>query len=191
LRAVFQYLIEVEALSLGRATFLGVLLGVWAVPALAASAPATTSLPTLIVPVSPGCVTSPFGPRIIAGQPIAGTYHWGVDLRAAAGAWVRAVANGRVIRIDRRGMGGLEVAVQHDGFRALYAHLGQVSPALAEGATQVRAGQWIGRIGRTGLTFGTHLYFEIAVDGHRVDPAPYLGVVPCGAGNQASVRPSK
>jgi murein DD-endopeptidase MepM/ murein hydrolase activator NlpD len=145
----------------------------------------------LIIPVSPGCVTSPFGPRVIAGQPIAGTYHWGADLRAAAGAWVRAVANGRVIRIDRRGMGGLEVMVQHDGFRALYAHLGQVAPALAEGATQVRAGQWIGRIGRTGLTFGTHLYFEIALDGHRVDPAPYLGVAPCGPGNTASVRPSK
>jgi len=191
LRAVFQYLIEVEALSLRTATFLGVTLGILTTPALAASAIATVSLPPLIIPVSPGCVTSPFGPRVIAGQPIAGTYHWGADLRAAAGAWVRAVANGRVIRIDRRGMGGLEVMVQHDGFRALYAHLGQVAPALAEGATQVRAGQWIGRIGRTGLTFGTHLYFEIALAGHRVDPAPYLGVAPCGPGNTASVRPSK
>jgi murein DD-endopeptidase MepM/ murein hydrolase activator NlpD len=151
-----------------------------------AAAPA----PSLLIPVAPGCVTSPFGPRVIAGEPIAGRYHWGADLRAAAGAQVRAVADGRVLRIDRKGMGGLEILVQHPGFQALYAHLGLVAPSLAEGGTRLRAGQWLGRIGRTGLTFGTHLYFEIIVAGHRVDPAPYLGVSACGAGNSALVRPS-
>jgi murein DD-endopeptidase MepM/ murein hydrolase activator NlpD len=100
------------------------------------------------------------------------------------------VDDGRIIRIDREGMGGLEVLVQHPGFRALYAHLGMVAPAIADGATHLRAGQWIGRIGRTGLTLGTHLYFEISIGGHRVDPAPYLGVTACGAGNKALVRPS-
>lgn len=144
----------------------------------------------LVRPVSPGCVTSPFGPRVLSQAPGAGRFHWGADLRAAAGTRVVAVADGRIIRIDREGMGGLEVLVQHDGFKALYAHLGMVSPAIAEGATHLRAGQWIGRIGRTGLTFGTHLYFEIHIDGRRVDPAPYLGVAACGAGKSALVRPS-
>ena len=148
------------------------------------------ALPSLIRPVAPGCVTSPFGPRYLAVAPVAGRFHWGVDLRAAAGARVLAVANGRIIRIDREGMGGLEVLVQHPGFRALYAHLGMVAPAIADGATHLRAGQWIGRVGRTGLTLGTHLYFEISIGGHRVDPAPYLGVTSCGAGNKALVRPS-
>jgi murein DD-endopeptidase MepM/ murein hydrolase activator NlpD len=144
----------------------------------------------LIRPVVPGCVTSPFGPRYLAVAPVAGRFHWGVDLRAAAGARVLAVADGRIIRIDREGMGGLEVLVQHAGFRALYAHLGMVAPAIADGATRLRAGQWIGRVGRTGLTLGTHLSFEIIIGGHRVDPAPYLGVTACGAGNRALVRPS-
>jgi murein DD-endopeptidase MepM/ murein hydrolase activator NlpD len=153
----------------------------------AAVAPA---FPALIRPVAPGCVTSPFGPRYLAVAPVAGRFHWGVDLRAAAGTRVLAVADGRIIRIDREGMGGLEVLVQHPGFRALYAHLGMVAPAIADGATRLRAGQWIGRVGRTGLTLGTHLYFEIIIGGHRVDPAPYLGVTPCGAGNKALVRPS-
>ncbi len=147
-------------------------------------------LPSLIRPVAPGCVTSPFGPRYLAVAPVAGHYHWGVDLRAAAGARVLAVASGRIIRIDREGMGGLEVLVQHQGFRALYAHLGMVAPAIADGATRLAAGQWIGRVGRTGLTLGTHLYFEIIVGGRRIDPAPYLGVTACGAGNKALVRPS-
>jgi murein DD-endopeptidase MepM/ murein hydrolase activator NlpD len=143
----------------------------------------------LIRPVQPGCVTSPFGPRILRQAPVAGRYHWGVDLRAAAGARVVAVSAGRIIRIDREGMGGLEVLVQHAGFQALYAHLGMVSPAIADGAKFLKAGQWIGRVGRTGLTLGTHLYFEIHIDGKRVDPAPYLGVQPCGAGNSADVLP--
>ena len=154
-------------------------------PGMAAADP-----PSLIRPVAPGCVTSPFGPRYLAVAPVAGRFHWGVDLRAAAGARVLAVTDGRIIRIDREGMGGLEVLVQHPGFRALYAHLGMVAPAIADGATSLRAGQWIGRVGRTGLTIGTHLYFEIIIDGHRVDPAPYLGVTACGAGNSALVRPS-
>jgi murein DD-endopeptidase MepM/ murein hydrolase activator NlpD len=159
-----------------------------AVPAIAAVAGAAP--PALIRPVAPGCVTSPFGPRYLAAAPVAGRFHWGVDLRAAAGARVLAVADGRIIRIDREGMGGLEVLVQHRGFRALYAHLGMVAPAIADGATRLAAGQWIGRVGRTGLTLGTHLYFEIIIGGRRVDPAPYLGVAPCGAGNKALVRPS-
>ncbi len=159
----------------------------------AGAAPATplqaSVLPGLIRPVMPGCVTSPFGPRFLAAAPVAGRFHWGIDLRAAAGARVLAVADGRILRIDREGMGGLEVLVQHPGFRALYAHLGMVAPAIADGATRLRAGQWIGRVGRTGLTLGTHLYFEIMIDGHRVDPAPYLGVVACGAGKSALVWP--
>ena len=159
-------------------------------PAAAVANSAPPSLPSLTKPVAPGCVTSPFGPRYLAVAPVAGRFHWGADLRAAAGARVSAVAAGRIIRIDREGMGGLEVLVQHPGFRALYAHLGMVSPAIADGATRLRAGQWIGRVGRTGLTLGTHLYFEIIVGGRRVDPAPYLGVTACGPGNKALVRPS-
>jgi murein DD-endopeptidase MepM/ murein hydrolase activator NlpD len=157
---------------------------------LAAGPAPAAAVPSLIRPVAPGCVTSPFGPRYLAVAPVAGRFHWGVDLRAAAGARVLAVAEGRIIRIDREGMGGLEVLVQHPGFRALYAHLGMVAPAIADGATRLRAGQWIGRVGRTGLTLGTHLYFEIIINGRRVDPAPYLGVTACGAGNKALVRPS-
>jgi len=166
----------------------------WGLPLWLAAAPPSGAaepgvMPALVRPVSPGCVTSPFGPRFLPQAPVSGHYHWGADLRAAAGAPVRAVAAGQIIRIDRKGMGGLEILVQHKGFRALYAHLGMVAPRIANGARTLRAGDWIGRIGRTGLTLGTHLYFEISVDGKRVDPAPYLGVTACGAGKSAEVRP--
>ena len=130
-------------------------------------------------PVSPTCVTSPFGPRVLTGLPVAGTFHYGVDLRAPAGGVVRAVAAGQVIGIDRRGAGGLEVRVRHAGFDALYSHLGLLTPALLQGRRTLGAGEKIGVVGRSGLTFGPHLYFEIIVHGQRVDPAPYLQIAPC------------
>jgi murein DD-endopeptidase MepM/ murein hydrolase activator NlpD len=45
----------------------------------------------------------------------------------------------------------------------------------------VRGGERLATVGRTGLTFGPHLYFGMIVDGRPVDPAPYLGVKSCGA----------
>jgi len=133
----------------------------------------------LVLPVTPACVSSPFGPRVLPGRPLAGTYHFGIDLPAAAGAAVRAVAAGEVMSIHRRGAGGLEVVLRHAHFVTLYAHLGAVTPNLAEGKHQVAAGEQVGVVGRTGVSYGTHLYFELRVDGQRVDPAPYLHVARC------------
>jgi len=134
---------------------------------------------SLLHPVTPACVTSPFGPRVLPGLPKAGTFHPGIDLRAAPGAAVRAVAPGQVLAIRRRGAGGLFVLVRHDGFEAMYAHLGSVTPALAEGKRALAAGEKIGVVGRTGVSYGAHLYFQVEVNGTRVDPAPLLGVQPC------------
>jgi murein DD-endopeptidase MepM/ murein hydrolase activator NlpD len=152
----------------------------WAAMALSCgAASAEPAQEKLVAPVSPACVSSPFGPRILSGRPKAGTYHYGVDLPAPAGAPVRAVAAGRVVSIHKRGPGGLEIVLQHDGFTTLYAHLGLVAPALAEGKHAVAAGEKLGVIGRSGVTYGTHLYFELRVGGERVDPAPHLGLDRC------------
>src|SRR6185437_8457513 len=136
----------------------------------------------LLPPVSSACISSPFGPRVLPNRPLAGTYHNGVDMPAPAGAPVRATAPGKVIRIQRKGPGGLEVMVQHDGFIGIYSHLGMVTPALAEGRTTVAAGDKIGVVGHSGLTYGMHVYFEMLLAGKPVDPAPYLGVPLCHGG---------
>jgi murein DD-endopeptidase MepM/ murein hydrolase activator NlpD len=133
----------------------------------------------LRLPVSPACVSSPFGWRHAVGPHAPAGFHNGVDLPAPAGATVRAAAPGRVARIERRGIGGLQVVLQHDGYQTLYAHLGTLTPALAEGKRQVAAGEPIARIGRTGITYGTHLFFEVLANGRPVDAAPLLGVKPC------------
>ena len=72
--------------------------------------------------------------------------------------------------------------VQHDGYVGVYSHFGMVSPILAAGNATIVAGEKLGVVGDTGVTYGTHLYFEMLVDGKPVDPAPYLGVSACHGG---------
>lgn len=153
-----------------------------AVLAPCAAAAATQRDAVLLSPVASACISSPFGPRVLPNRPLAGTYHYGVDMPAPAGAAVRATAPGTVIRIQRKGPGGLEVMVQHDGFVGIYSHLGMVTPALAEGKTTLAAGEKLGVVGHSGVTYGMHLYFEMLLSGHPVDPAPYLGVPLCNGG---------
>jgi hypothetical protein len=88
--------------------------------------------PMLVPPVSPACISSPFGPRVLANHPQAGTSHHGVDLPAPPGASIVATAPGKVIRIQKKGPGGLEILVQHDGFVAIYSHLGMAAPSLEQ-----------------------------------------------------------
>lgn len=70
--------------------------------------------------------------------------------------------------------------IQHDGFVGIYSHLGLIAPVLAEGGRHIYGGEKIGVVGRTGLTYGPHLYFGMLVNGQSVDPVPYLKLVPCG-----------
>jgi len=136
--------------------------------------------PMLIPPVSPACISSSFGPRMLANHPQAGSYHYGVDLPAPPGASIVATAPGKVIRMQKKGPGGFEILVQHDGFIGIYSHLGMAAPAFAQGKRIVAAGEKLGVVGRTGVTVGTHVYFEILIAGRPVDPAPYLRVPKCG-----------
>ncbi|WP_254073054.1 M23 family metallopeptidase [Acidisphaera sp. S103] len=129
------------------------------------------------------------------GRPLAGTFHGGIDIPVPIGSPVRTVAPGTIIRIHRRGVGGLEMLIQHDGFIGVYSHLGLIAPALAEGRRAVHGGERIATVGRSGLTYGAHLYFGMIVNGRPVDPASYLNVVPCGAdtqtGQNARVRSTR
>jgi murein DD-endopeptidase MepM/ murein hydrolase activator NlpD len=171
-----------------------VLVGAW--PELSWAAPPHRSDKTLLVPpVESACVSSPFGPRVLPNRPLAGTFHSGIDLPAAIGSPVSAVAPGSVIRIQRHGTGGLEILIQHDGFIGVYSHLGLVTPVLAEGRKRIYGGERIATVGLTGLTYGPHLYFGMIVDGRSVDPAPYLKVAACGAGwaiaKDPRIRPTR
>ena len=151
--------------------------------------------PAMLPPVTPACVSSPFGPRVLPNRPLAGIFHDGIDIPAPFGAPVTAVAPGAIIRVQRHGIGGLEILIQHDGFIGVYSHLGLITPLIAEGRKAVYGGEKIATVGRTGLTYGPHLYFGMIVDGRSVDPSPYLNVGLCGtrapAAPEARRRPTR
>jgi murein DD-endopeptidase MepM/ murein hydrolase activator NlpD len=147
--------------------------------------PALASIPSqanMRPPVSPACISSPFGPRVLPNHPLAGTFHNGIDLPAPAGAPVRAVESGEVLRVERRGPGGLQILVQHRGFVGIYSHLGSVAPAIADGQRIVHGGEKLGVVGHSGVMYGMHLFFGMIMDGHAVDPAVYLALPLCHAG---------
>ncbi len=137
--------------------------------------PAPNSLPP---PIPGGCTSSPFGPR--AAHPLRpATFHYGIDFPAQAGTPIHSVAAGKIVAIGRRGAEGLAIDVQHDGFMTRYAHLGMVAIPIVNGQRAVDAGTVIGRVGRTGLTTGPHVHFELHVAGKPIDPAPFVQAVAC------------
>ena len=145
-----------------------------------AIAPPCAAAEPLRPPVEPACISSPFGWRHAVGPHAPAAFHNGIDLPAPAGAPVRAAAAGTVLRIKRQGLGGVTVHLGHpDGTTTLYAHLGNLAPAVAEGKRAVAAGEALGHVARTGVTYGTHLFFAVLRDGAAVDPEPLLGVARC------------
>lgn len=148
--------------------------------AVLALAPCCADAVPLRPPVEPACVSSPFGWRHAVGRHAPAAFHNGIDLPAPAGAVVRAAAAGTVLRIKRQGLGGVTVHVGHpDGTTTLYAHLGNLVPAIAEGRRGVAAGEPLGHVARTGVTYGTHLFFAVLRGNEAVDPEPLLGVARC------------
>ena len=169
------------------ARFVAAALATAAMALLSPGASAQPRLRTVLSPpVNPACVSSSFGPRALPSGPGAGSYHYGIDLPAAQGAAVVAIAPGTVMRIQQNGPGGLEMLIQHDGFVGIYSHFGMITPAFAEGKRSVAAGEKLGVVGMTGVTSGPHLYFEMILAGKPVDPAPYLNVALCSG----AVRPA-
>ncbi|HEY0203858.1 MAG TPA: M23 family metallopeptidase [Acetobacteraceae bacterium] len=135
---------------------------------------------TLQPPVSPACISSPFGMRHAVGPHAPAAFHNGVDLPAPAGALVHAAADGTVLAIKRQGLGGVTVHLGHpDGLTTLYAHLGNLVPAIAEGRRTVHTGEPLGHVARTGVTYGTHVFFAVLRGTEALDPEPMLAVPRC------------
>jgi murein DD-endopeptidase MepM/ murein hydrolase activator NlpD len=98
--------------------------------------------------------------------------HLGLDIVASPGTPVVATANGRVTFAGRKGEFGITIEVDH-GFGRLtrYAHL---SRATARKGQRVGRGDVIGDVGNTGLAVGTHLHYEVVIDGRPANPRSYI-----------------
>lgn len=118
-----------------------------------------------------GIVTSPFGARTspIKGKP---QIHEGIDIAAPKGSIVVAPADGVVTLVGSQTGYGFSIEIDHGmGVETVFAHLG--SAQIKQG-DRVKRGQLIAVIGTTGQTTGPHLHYEVRIDGHAVDPQPFL-----------------
>ncbi len=116
-----------------------------------------------------GAITSRFGwrPLRIGGS----NMHYGIDIDGNTGDPIVSATPGRVTFSGWMGGFGKLVIVEHDATEYYYAHASEV---LVREGQQVAAGELIARVGTTGRVTGSHLHFEIRVDGSPVDPLPLL-----------------
>jgi murein DD-endopeptidase MepM/ murein hydrolase activator NlpD len=67
---------------------------------------------------------------------------------------------------------GLQVVIDHEnGIKTRYAHLSKI---LVEAGQRVERGQQVGVVGTTGRSTGTHIHYEVFVNGRRVNPLGYI-----------------
>lgn len=98
--------------------------------------------------------------------------HKGLDIPGALGSSIYATANGVVRETGWRGSYGLFVEVEHSKrVRTRYAHLSRINVATGQ---KVRRNDIVGFMGSTGRSTGSHLHYEVHVDGAAVDPKPFL-----------------
>jgi murein DD-endopeptidase MepM/ murein hydrolase activator NlpD len=124
-----------------------------------------------VQPVDQLRFTSNFG---IRSDPFQGTarMHAGVDIPGPIGTPIYATADGVVAESGRRGGYGNMVEINHGkGIATRYGHM---SKLLVAANTRVHRGQIIGLMGSTGRSTGSHLHYEVRMDGHAVNPVPFL-----------------
>jgi murein DD-endopeptidase MepM/ murein hydrolase activator NlpD len=131
--------------------------------------------------------TSPFGYR---NDPYSGSsrFHYGLDLAAPNGSYIRNWWAGEVLWVEDQGACGTSVAIKSGDWTHIYCHMqghvegsgqGKVMVDRA-GGIQLRTGQGIaagvriGRVGMTGRTTGPHLHWGLKYQDNWVDPALVL-----------------
>ena len=99
-------------------------------------------------------------------------FHSGVDFPGSYGQPILAAAPGTVSYVGPRQGYGNVVEVDHGkGLMTRYAHLSGYGVRAGQG---VKRGEAIARMGSTGRSTGTHLHFEVRVNGAAVNPRPFL-----------------
>ncbi|MFO1142505.1 MAG: DUF5930 domain-containing protein [Amaricoccus sp.] len=98
--------------------------------------------------------------------------HAGVDLAAPRGTAIFATAPGVVVYAGPESGYGNVVRIQHDfGIETVYAHQSRIRVRVGQ---QVSRGVQIGDMGSTGRSTGSHLHYEVRVNGQPVNPMTYL-----------------
>jgi murein DD-endopeptidase MepM/ murein hydrolase activator NlpD len=122
-------------------------------------------------PVKGSAFTSGYGVR---SDPFRGraAMHAGIDLAGPMGTPIYATADAIVGRSEwANGYGNLVELNHGRGIQTRYGHLTRstVSPGQ-----RVKRGDLIGYMGSTGRSTGSHLHYEVRIDGKAVNPVPFM-----------------
>lgn len=123
-----------------------------------------------ITPVS-GVISSKYGFRI---HPIKNKrlFHTGIDIAKNSGKKIRTAADGVIVKAGVNGNYGNYILIKHKmGYETAYAHL---SAIWVKPGQKVKKGQFIGRVGNTGLSTGPHLHFEVKQGGKFINPLRFV-----------------
>ena len=124
------------------------------------------------MPTEGARLTSDFGPR---RDPFrrGSAMHEGIDFAAPAGTPIYATADGVVVFSGRqRGYGNI-VKIRHAfGFETVYAHLSKSRVRVGQ---RVQRGARIADMGSTGRSTGSHLHYEVRIDGEAINPGKFIG----------------
>ena len=115
--------------------------------------------------------SSSFGVRVdpFTGRP---AFHSGQDFSGARMEAIHATAPGVVAFTGVRSGYGNCVEVDHGrGLKTRYAHLAAISVSVGQ---QVVVGQRLGGMGSTGRSTGTHLHYEVWLNGRALNPDRFL-----------------
>jgi len=122
-------------------------------------------------PVERLSLTSNFGAR---SDPFNGRtrMHRGIDIPGPVGTPIYATADGIIGRAQWVNGYGNFVEIEHgNGIETRYGHMSRLASAAGD---RVRRGQLIGYMGSTGRSTGSHLHYEVRVDGQAVNPMPFV-----------------
>jgi murein DD-endopeptidase MepM/ murein hydrolase activator NlpD len=96
--------------------------------------------------------------------------HLGMDYAAPSGTPVYAASDGTVTFVGTKGGYGRHIRIRHRGmYTSYYSHLRSYARGIRPGA-QVNQGDFIGRVGSTGLSTGPHLDYRVKRGNSFVNP---------------------
>ena len=118
-------------------------------------------------------ITAHFGDkRTLNGKKT--TQHFGLDLDGSTGDEIRAANDGRVVMVRDCYTSGNTVLVEHGaGLITAYFHM---SKFLVKPGQEVRRGELLGLVGKTGRVTGPHLHFGAHIGGLWVNPQAVLAL---------------
>jgi murein DD-endopeptidase MepM/ murein hydrolase activator NlpD len=118
-----------------------------------------------------GWLTSYFGMRT---SPFTGlrVLHQGLDIAANVGTPIYATADGVVSSVTYSSSYGKVVKIDHGyGYRSVFAHTSEI---LVEPGQRILRGDLIAKVGNTGRSTGSHLHYELRLNGVPFDPRKTL-----------------